>query len=212
MGDEHVFKIFLPVRQVIHEPFLFRFSASNLPGTHQHGARRTKQQQVAPRGGLPFSSMAPELELAAAALLFPPRFVVMAVAEVLAYLACWIATIGHDPAMPLASWRRQLVQSVVVPCCRVVLATVGIWSVRIHGTPDPTAKLVVCNHVCMLDGFVLVACLGAPSFVARREGLAAVPLYGTIVRTAVQTWEPLTADRPIPRSKMPRCVRCRCCS
>ena len=38
------------------------------------------------------------------------------------------------------------------------------------------------NHVCLLDGFVLVATLGAPSFVARLEGLAAVPLYGTIVR------------------------------
>lgn len=124
----------------------------------------------------------PELELAAAALLFPPRFAIMAVVEVLAYLACWIATTGHNSAVPLVSWRRQLVQNAVVPCCRVVLATVGVWSVRINGKPDPAAKLVVCNHTCLLDGFVLVAYLEAPSFVARREGLAAVPLYGTIVR------------------------------
>ena len=123
-----------------------------------------------------------ELELVVAVLLFPPRFAVMAVAEVLAFLACFIATTGHDPAVPLVPWRRQLVRNVVVPCCRVVLATIGIWSVRIDGLPDPTAKLVVCNHVCLLDGFVLVATLGAPSFVARLEGLAAVPLYGTIVR------------------------------
>ena len=111
------------------------------------------------------------LELAAAALLFPPRFAIMAVAEVLAYMACWVATAGHDPALPLANWRRRLVQRVVVPCCRVVLATVGVWSVRVRGAPDPAAKVVVCNHVCLLDGFVMVACLGAPSFVARREGL-----------------------------------------
>jgi len=123
-----------------------------------------------------------ELELVAAVLLFPPRFAVMAVAEVLAYLVCSIATIGHDPAVPLVPWRRQLMRNVVVPCCHVVLATIGIWSVRIDGMPDPSAKLVVCNHVCLLDGFVLVATLGAPSFVARLEGLAAVPLYGTIVR------------------------------
>ena len=122
------------------------------------------------------------LELVTAVLLFPPRFAVMAVAEVLAYLACCIAITGHDPAVPLVPWRRQLVRHVVVPCCRVVLATIGIWSVRIEGVPDPAAKLVVCNHVCLLDGFVLVATLGAPSFVARLEGLAAVPLYGTIVR------------------------------
>ena len=39
------------------------------------------------------------------------------------------------------------------------------------------------DHVCILDGFLLVACLGvAPSFVARREGLAGVPVYGTICR------------------------------
>jgi 1-acyl-sn-glycerol-3-phosphate acyltransferase len=123
-----------------------------------------------------------ELELVAAVLLFPPRFAVMAVAEVLAYLVCSIATTGHDPAVPLVPWRRQLMRNVVVPCCHVVLATIGIWSVRIDGMPDPSAKLVVCNHVCLLDGFVLVATLGAPSFVARLEGLAAVPLYGTIVR------------------------------
>ena len=42
-----------------------------------------------------------ELELVAAVLLFPPRFAVMAVAEVLAYLVCSIATTGHDPAVPL---------------------------------------------------------------------------------------------------------------
>eukprot|EP00964_Phaeocystis_antarctica_P069067 scaffold41892_cov78-Phaeocystis_antarctica.AAC.1 len=51
--------------------------------------------------------------------------------------------------------RSQLVRNVVVLCCRIVLATIGIWSVRIDGLPDPTAKLVVCNHVCLLDGFVL---------------------------------------------------------
>jgi len=48
------------------------------------------------------------LELVAAVLLFPPRFAVMAVAEVLAYLVCSIATTGHDPAVPLVPWRRQL--------------------------------------------------------------------------------------------------------
>ena len=80
-----------------------------------------------------------ELELVAAVLLFPPRFAVMAVAEVLAYLVCSIATIGHDPAVPLVPWRRQLMRNVVVPCCHVVLATIGIWSVRIDGMPDPAA-------------------------------------------------------------------------
>ena len=80
-----------------------------------------------------------ELELVAAVLLFPPRFAVMAVAEVLAYLVCSIATTGHDPAVPLVPWRRQLMRNVVVPCCHVVLATIGIWSVRIDGMPDPAA-------------------------------------------------------------------------
>jgi len=31
-------------------------------------------------------------------------------------------------------------RNVVVPCCHVVLATIGIWSVRIDGMPDPAAK------------------------------------------------------------------------
>ena len=83
-----------------------------------------------------------ELELVAAVLLFPPRFAVMAVAEVLAYLVCSIATTGHDPAVPLVPWRRQLMRNVVVPCCHVVLATIGTWSVRIDGMPDPAAKAV----------------------------------------------------------------------
>jgi hypothetical protein len=91
-----------------------------------------------------------ELELVAAVLLFPPRFAVMAVAEVLAYLVCSIATIGHDPAVPLVPWRRQLMRNVVVPCCHVVLATIGIWSVRIDGMPDPAAEAVFLTNVPVL--------------------------------------------------------------
>ena len=59
-----------------------------------------------------------ELELVAAVLLFPPRFAVMAVAEVLAYLVCSIATIGHDPAVPLVPWRSQAAHA---ECRRAVL-------------------------------------------------------------------------------------------
>ena len=119
-------------------------------------------------------------EAALALLLFPPRFVIMFAAELLAFTACIIAGFGAE--LPLAPWRRALVQAVVPACSRVVLATVGIHRVRCVGQMDPTVQCFVPNHQCILDGFVLVACLQAPSFVARMEGLANFPVYGTICR------------------------------
>ena len=62
-------------------------------------------------------------EAALALLLFPPRFVIMFAAELLAFTACIIAGFGAE--LPLAPWRRALVQAVVPACSRVVLATVG---------------------------------------------------------------------------------------
>ena len=61
-----------------------------------------------------------ELELVAAVLLFPPRFAVMAVAEVLAYLVCSIATTGHVRTRSCCA-AGALAQAAHAECRRAVL-------------------------------------------------------------------------------------------
>lgn len=119
-------------------------------------------------------------------MLVPPRLLLMTLAEVLAFLACWAATAGQALGAPLPHARRRLVELVVPPCCRAVLLSVGFWRIRTSGQ-KPGCPLCVANHVSIVDGFVLYWLLGpGVSFVARSEDLAGLPLYGRIL-AALQT-------------------------
>ena len=128
------------------------------------------------------------LDLLVGLALFPLRFLLMGVAEVVAYAACAIACCGTvrggtDGALPLSSWRRILVRLVVPPCTRVLLWTAGFLYIRVTGQHiNPGTVLFVSNHSSMIDGILCVYLLGAPAFVAKSEGLQNLPLFGTICR------------------------------
>lgn len=113
-------------------------------------------------------------------MLLPVRIVAQTLAELVAFLACFLVGTLSSDAIPQPRLLRAVVRAVVPPACRVVLWSVGMWHVRVRGTRAHT-QLVVSNHVSILDGFVLTAVLGAPAFVAREEGLSRLPIYSTIL-------------------------------
>lgn len=134
------------------------------------------------RGGV----AAAALRTAVGLSLFVPRFIVMTVAEVGAFVACvlvgWLARV--QPGSPLPRPLRLVVRWTVAPLARVLLLSVGFWRIRTVGAErfSQRTRLVVSNHASIFDGFVLTALCGAPSFLARTEGLARMPVYSHILR------------------------------
>merc|ERR1712196_121910 len=113
-------------------------------------------------------------------LLFMPRLLLMTAAEFLAFAVSVLRTSNSDL---LSALGRRLVEALVPLCCRCVLLSVGFWRVRTRGVmPGPENPIVVANHVSLVDGFVLYWLLGPKAtFIARRENLANLPLYGRIL-------------------------------
>lgn len=119
-------------------------------------------------------------------VLFPLRLVLLTLAELIAFAACVLVSFaanGSRTDVPLSPKLRWIVTSVVSPMTFVLLWSVSFTSVRVRGTRDPAARLIVSNHQSLADGFVITAALGAPSFVAREAGLSRLPLFATIFRT-----------------------------
>ena len=118
------------------------------------------------------------------AALFLPRLLLMTAVELIAFAVCMAVGIlpRSDPSKPLHPVLQAVVRTVVPPCCRLLVLSVSFWSVSVRGQPAAGTRLFVANHVSIVDGFLLTAVLGAPSFVARSEGLSAMPLYSSILR------------------------------
>eukprot|EP00750_Incisomonas_marina_P016691 INCI19284.2.p1 GENE.INCI19284.2~~INCI19284.2.p1 ORF type:complete len:297 (+),score=18.03 INCI19284.2:124-891(+) len=125
----------------------------------------------------------------------------MTVAEIGAFVACvlvgWLARV--QPGSPLPRPLRQVVRWTVAPLARLLLLSVGFWRIRTVGPEKfcQSTRLVVSNHASIFDGFVLTALCGAPSFLARTEGLARMPIYSHILR-AMQL---VFVDRSDPKSR-----------
>jgi len=116
--------------------------------------------------------------------LLPLRLAVMTAAEFVCYLAVLAATCNSASDRPLSRWRRMLLSVVLPLASRLVLWSVGFWRLHVIGIPSSNAKVFVSNHLSLFDGFVLTALLprSPPSFVAKAEGLANLPLYGRILQ------------------------------
>ncbi|KAI9030631.1 hypothetical protein DFJ74DRAFT_764948 [Hyaloraphidium curvatum] len=126
---------------------------------------------------------------AACVILLPPRILLLLFAVFSAWTTASLASLGlpsDDPAPgPPALWRRALL-SLLAWHARLALLSMGVWWIRIDDRRPPgrTGRpgIVVANHTSILDVLVLMyACDALPSFVAR-EGIAKVPLIGTVAR------------------------------
>ena len=134
------------------------------------------------------------------ALLLIPGLILMTAAELIAFVACagaCVVAVRLPREQPLPTVLRSVVSLAVPPCCRVLLFSVGFWCIRVRGKRDSSVRLVISNHACICDGFVLTAVLSAPSFLARSEGLERLPMYSTILR-AMQL---VFVDRTSPASR-----------
>jgi 1-acyl-sn-glycerol-3-phosphate acyltransferase len=130
--------------------------------------------------------------------LFLPRVLLLTAAELIAFVVCvvvgWlskkkIASAAAPESQsqtppPLSPSLHSVVRWTVGPMCRVLLLAVGFWHIRIRGRRAPASevRLLVSNHVCIFDGFILTALCGVPSFLARTEGLAQLPIYSDVLR------------------------------
>ena len=70
-------------------------------------------------------------------------------------------------------WRR-VVGAPVMWCVRAVLAGMGFWRVEVAGAVDPAARVVVCNHLSMIEPLALLIATGGATPVtasSRRDDL-----------------------------------------
>lgn len=67
----------------------------------------------------------------------------------------------------------------------LAIAALGFYQVRTYGTPAPRSevKLLIANHVCMIELIVLFIQAEFPAFVSRVENLE-IPLFRGVARTA----------------------------
>ena len=122
----------------------------------------------------------------------------IAILRLLLVLFCLIAaclwaklvTWGHKTPIdqvqvkPLPQWRYRLLKLGSAIWVRGLLVAIGVWKLDIHGERDPNTRVLVANHITLVDGIVLQV-LETPMFVAKAE-TSAYPLFGTFLR-AVQT-------------------------
>eukprot|EP00929_Paragymnodinium_shiwhaense_P109323 TRINITY_DN75732_c0_g1_i1.p1 TRINITY_DN75732_c0_g1~~TRINITY_DN75732_c0_g1_i1.p1 ORF type:complete len:284 (+),score=21.48 TRINITY_DN75732_c0_g1_i1:86-853(+) len=108
-------------------------------------------------------------ETALALAIFPLRYGLITVAELVAFASC----LTFDAESPT-------LRKIIAKMARVLIWGAGFLHIRTHGIRDDKAKLFVCNHASYMDGFLVTALLNAPSFVAKKEGMASLPMFGTI--------------------------------
>ncbi|XXQ36907.1 EF-hand domain-containing protein [Plasmodiophora brassicae] len=93
---------------------------------------------------------------------------------------------GHDArgaTLPMPVWRRNILSATARAMSHCILFCFGVYRVKVIGRPDRRCKIIVSNHVSVLDGFALtsqVACMA----VAKQE-VEKIPLLGSVA-TALQ--------------------------
>lgn len=87
---------------------------------------------------------------------------------------------GVPATKPFVGKRRELCDSVIKGCVRVVLFALGYYWIRYKGVPSSRedAPMVVCNHSTFLDPLVL-GLIFAPASVGAAEHLN-IPVLGTL--------------------------------
>jgi 1-acyl-sn-glycerol-3-phosphate acyltransferase len=71
----------------------------------------------------------------------------------------------------------------------LVAMCLGVFRIRSHGKPDPSARLIVYNHVCLLDG-PIVYCFSQFT-IALTAGVLKIPFFGKVVASS----HPIFIDR-----------------
>ena len=115
-------------------------------------------------------------------LLFPLRFVVFLIFFVLLWLVAAIGTFtccSHSDVAPHPV-RRPITRCLMSCCSRMILWALGYWWISVKGAYDPTAPVIVSNHVSFVDPFYFAWTM-LPMAVAKAEAFKA-PFLGTIAR------------------------------
>lgn len=83
-------------------------------------------------------------------------------------------------------WRRA-VGAPVMWCVRAVLAGMGFWRVEVAGAVDPAARVVVCNHLSMIEPLALLIATGGATPVTASD-FAALPALGPVGKLYQLLW------------------------
>lgn len=86
--------------------------------------------------------MHPMAETMLSLALFPMRYGVITVVELVAFVSC----------LTLKS-ESPLLRRIISKMARIFIWGAGLLRIRIYGTRDDRTKLYICNHASYMDGF-----------------------------------------------------------